>query len=211
MKTTFFLKSILIVLVVTQFSGCGEEDEAKKLGFLSVSEMNDIHSKGWHTKSQYDSDIAAIEKAKIQSELEMKARIQEHEDQAKALGFSNGQEMEEAHTKNINNAEDWKIFMRNREEKEEKEYIKENCTKVTAWRTDAAELVGKALKVSANSVYLIRTELGTFDRCLAVVDTPKGPERCVVMRIFQDKDTKAYAIDLGDIFAVQAVCGAFAF
>lgn len=59
-------KSIFKILAVLAFSitlyGCGEDDEAKKLGFSSVTEMNSVHALGWHTKIQYDSDQPRIKK-----------------------------------------------------------------------------------------------------------------------------------------------------
>ena len=39
-------------------TACGDavEDEAKRLGFSSESEMEEAHSKGWHTNAQYVAD-----------------------------------------------------------------------------------------------------------------------------------------------------------
>lgn len=54
MKT--LIKFVIYTTLITTLFGCGEEDEAKKLGFSSVVEMNDIHAKGWHTKAKYDAD-----------------------------------------------------------------------------------------------------------------------------------------------------------
>ena len=78
------------------------------------------------------------------------------------------------------------------------------------WATDSPELIAAALKTSISSVRLIRFQMGQW-RCLATVDTPKGPEKCVVMQILQDKKSGEYFADMGGPFAVQAVCGGMAF
>ena len=98
-------------------------------------------------------------------------------------------------------------------EKAEKEKMKQDCLKITAWGSDSRELIATALKVPMSSISLIRTQLGALDHCLAVIDTAKGPEKCRVMRIFQDRNTKEYAASFSDgiIPAYQAVCGPWAF
>ena len=98
-------------------------------------------------------------------------------------------------------------------EKAEKEKMKQDCLKITAWSSDSRELIATALKVPMSSISLIRTQLGALDHCLAVIDTAKGLEKCRVMRIFQDRNTKEYAASFSDgiIPAYQAVCGPWAF
>ena len=97
-------------------------------------------------------------------------------------------------------------------EKAEKEKMKQDCLKITAWRSDSRELIATALKVPMSSISLVRTQLGEFDRCLAVIDTSKGPNKCLVMSIFQDKSSKEFAASFASPFgAVQAVCGGLAF
>lgn len=54
------IKLMAVSLSILGLFGCSAEREAEKLGFANVSEMNVIHKQGWHTKSQYDADIAAI-------------------------------------------------------------------------------------------------------------------------------------------------------
>ena len=49
--------------IVLSFSllvfGCGGgEEEAKKLGFSNLAEMETIHAQGWHTKERYNEDSA---------------------------------------------------------------------------------------------------------------------------------------------------------
>jgi hypothetical protein len=51
-----YKKLCIAVLMATLF-GCGSEaDEAKKLGFASVDEMKEAHTKGWHTQQKYYAD-----------------------------------------------------------------------------------------------------------------------------------------------------------
>jgi hypothetical protein len=51
--------AVLAMVLMFAISGCdNKSSEAKKLGFSSVQEMEEIHSKGWHTKSQYEEDSA---------------------------------------------------------------------------------------------------------------------------------------------------------
>lgn len=95
-------------------------------------------------------------------------------------------------------------------EKAQEIKIRNQCEKMTSWASDSRELIGVALKVSASSVNLLRFQMGQYS-CLAVVDTPKGPEKCKVRNILQDKKTGEYFADLGGAFAIQAVCGGWAF
>jgi hypothetical protein len=53
------IRAILVSgAALVTLSGCGnaKEDEAERLGFSSVYEMERVHSKGWHTNAQYTSD-----------------------------------------------------------------------------------------------------------------------------------------------------------
>jgi hypothetical protein len=99
---------------------------------------------------------------------------------------------------------------RRAEEKVKDAMIRQQCTKLKSWASDSNELIAKALKTSASSISRIRFEMGKFN-CLAVVDTPKGPERCTVMDILQDKKSGEYFADMGGPYGVQAVCGGLAF
>lgn len=94
---------------------------------------------------------------------------------------------------------------------EKSERIKQNCSQLVNWSADSRELIARALNVSMSSVSFVRGELGTSGRCLVVVDTPKGPTKCQVEDLWQDKDSKQYIALLGGPLAVQAVCGGLAF
>ena len=94
---------------------------------------------------------------------------------------------------------------------EKSERIKENCAKLVNWSADSRELIARALNVSMASVSFVRGELGTSGRCLVVVDTPKGPTKCQVDDLWQDKESKEYIALLGGPLAVQAVCGGLAY
>jgi hypothetical protein len=96
------------------------------------------------------------------------------------------------------------------QENAKKELLRQQCTKMKSWASDSNELIAKALKTSVSSISRIRFEMGSLG-CLAVVDTPKGPERCRVMDILQDKKTGEYFADMGLPNGVQAVCGGLAF
>jgi len=56
----------LIAVLMTFFIACSafantadiERLEAQRLGFTSVQEMKEIHSKGWHTKERYEEDLS---------------------------------------------------------------------------------------------------------------------------------------------------------
>lgn len=59
MKKTKLGYMIVSLLALSLISGCsGESQEAKNLGFNSVDEMKEIHLKGWHSKNQYNEDLA---------------------------------------------------------------------------------------------------------------------------------------------------------
>ena len=60
------MKLIAVSAVIFGLLGCGAEQEAKKLGFSTVEEMNAIQAKGWHTKSQYDTDTALLNKIALE-------------------------------------------------------------------------------------------------------------------------------------------------
>ena len=94
-------------------------------------------------------------------------------------------------------------------EKEKQERSRLQCERMKNWAGDSRELIGTALRVSASSISLIRFRLGQTN-CLAIVDTPKGPEKCAVLNVLQDKKSGEYYADMGGM-GTQAVCGAWAF
>lgn len=96
------------------------------------------------------------------------------------------------------------------EERAKKELITRQCENMKKWGADSRELIGRALKVSASSITLLRFSMGQMS-CLAIVDTPKGPEKCKVENIIQDKKSGEYFADLGGVTGIQATCGGWAF
>ncbi len=81
------IRKTIFVLVASAFAlnGCGngEADEAKKLGFSSVEEMKEAHSKGWHTQQQYYKDNPDVAlKATERKASAMKAKATEKKDLA---------------------------------------------------------------------------------------------------------------------------------
>ncbi len=51
---------LLLLLAAFLFKGQSKEErEAERLGFDDISEMQEIHKKGWHTKAQYLADESA--------------------------------------------------------------------------------------------------------------------------------------------------------
>jgi putative hemolysin len=77
-----FKPLLLTAALPLALTACGnaKEDEAKRLGFSSYSELEDIHSKGWHTRAQYLADET---------------------ERAKRLGFINMDELHDAETAGI--------------------------------------------------------------------------------------------------------------
>lgn len=77
-----FKHILLITAAPLLLTACGnaKDDEAKRLGFSSVSEMEEIQSKGWHTNAQYRADETA---------------------RAKRLGFVDMDELHEAEAAGI--------------------------------------------------------------------------------------------------------------
>jgi hypothetical protein len=71
MYIKFYIKSLAVSFVTLALLGCGDEDEAKKLGFSNTSEMKEIQAKGWHTMQRYDEDRAKA--SGFASVAEMKA------------------------------------------------------------------------------------------------------------------------------------------
>lgn len=96
------------------------------------------------------------------------------------------------------------------EEKAKEALLRQQCEKMKNWASDSRELIAKAFKTSVSSISLIRFEMGRYS-CLAIVDTPKGPEKCSVRGILQDKKSGEYYADMGGPFAIQAVCGGLAY
>jgi hypothetical protein len=97
--------------------------------------------------------------------------------------------------------------------REEDERTAKVCTQMKSWASDSRELIARGFSVPMASVSLIRFEFSsTTNRCLAVVDTAKGPTKCTVGAILQDKKTGEYFASMSLIpFAIQAVCGSWAF
>jgi hypothetical protein len=95
------------------------------------------------------------------------------------------------------------------EARQKEKLLRDQCENMKSWASDSRELVANALKVSIQSVSLIRFQMG--NSCIAIVDTPKGPQKCLVRDILQNKKTGEYFADLGGPLAIQAVCGGMAF
>jgi hypothetical protein len=71
----FNINFTVLCIFLLALSGCDNKStEATKLGFSSVQEMEEIHSKGWHTKAQYDNDAA--KKLGFNSAAEMKVALE---------------------------------------------------------------------------------------------------------------------------------------
>lgn len=60
------------------------------------------------------------------------------------------------------------------------------CTKATGLSQSFVEFVAEKIKVSVNSVRLIRASQDTYGSCAITVDTFKGPQRCVGASIYTD-------------------------
>ena len=75
MMTILKKKFTFLCIFLLVISGCDNKStEATKLGFSSVQEMEEIHSKGWHTKAQYEDDAA--KKLGFNSAAEMKIALE---------------------------------------------------------------------------------------------------------------------------------------
>lgn len=83
------------------------------------------------------------------------------------------------------------------------------CEKMNNWASDSRELVGKSLEVSLSSIALLRFQKGQI-YCIAIVDTPKGPVKCAVQKIRQDKKSGEFYADLGNVLG-DAICGDWAY
>lgn len=79
MRSKSILNSIAAFALTLALLGCAEDNEAKKLGFASVAEMQEIQAKGWHTMQRYDEDrakangFASVAEMKTAEEAQRKA------------------------------------------------------------------------------------------------------------------------------------------
>jgi flagellar biosynthesis GTPase FlhF len=77
-------KTIAMTIFAVLLFGCGREaDEAKKLGFASVDEMKEAHTKGWHTKEKFEEDADAKRKGYASGTEMKKAIAKKKEDEEK--------------------------------------------------------------------------------------------------------------------------------
>lgn len=106
-------------------------------------------------------------------------------------------------------AEKLKSDKKNAEEKAKKEKIRQQCEKMNAWASDSREIISGSLNISMNSISLVRFEM--WKNCLAIIDTPKGPNKCQVMDIIEDKKTGTYFADMGMRPYRAPICGGLAF
>jgi len=108
-----------IVLSVSAFFmfGKADSDEAKKLGFASVSEMKDIHAKGWHTMQRYDEDRAKAGGYASVAEMKEAEEAIIKQEEAKALALK---EAEDAKQKEIKEAEKAEKALALKDEKDAK-------------------------------------------------------------------------------------------
>jgi flagellar biosynthesis GTPase FlhF len=166
----------------------------------------------------WESDKGKAER--ISKEQELKRKAEEEENRRQWLLTAEGKkylaeeaakakkaEEERAKQEAIKKAESDKLQA---EEKAKKAKMRQQCERMKSWASDSKELISRALKISMSSISLVRFEMGQYS-CLAIVDTPKGPEKCSVRDILQDKKTGEYFADMGGPLAVQAVCGGWAF
>lgn len=86
-----------LLLLFAAFVSRGEskaEKEAKRLGFSGTSEMEKVHSLGWHTKTQYIADETA---------------------RAKRLGFKDIDELHEADSAGAANKQEYTNYLREKD------------------------------------------------------------------------------------------------
>jgi len=96
--------SMITIFTASLLLGCGEKDEAKKLGFTNAVEMKDIQSRGWHTKERYEEDRAkAAELIRIE-EMKKAEEAKQKEEEAKAIAAKQAEEQAqtESDSKNKN-------------------------------------------------------------------------------------------------------------
>lgn len=67
------MKIFVVLIFLLALLRCGDDDEAKQLGFPDIGKMKEIQAVGWHTMKQYDED--RLKGMGFSSEAEFRARL----------------------------------------------------------------------------------------------------------------------------------------
>lgn len=176
-----------------------------KQAVIALLNNEEVKIGAWETKQAEEKRLAQLEQEKkALAAAEVQRLWRESPEGKKYLAEEESKRKKAEDEKRIENER------RRNEEESKTAKVRQQCEKMKSWASDSRELIASALKTSVSSVSLIRFQMGQW-RCLAVVDTPRGPEKCVVMNILQDKKSGEYFADMGGPFAVQAACGGLAF
>lgn len=190
----------LALLAISSFAlaSCGNaaEEEAKRLGFSSVSEMEDVHSKGWHTNAQYLADET---------------------ERAKRLGFVNVDELHDAESDGIMDP----IAYRKHKAQEEAQSVADeadktpaaqgtsssapspssansskprqvaasasSCMKLASSTQQFADEIGVSIGVNPSRIEIVGGEYsGSGEICTVTIQSPVGTMKCNSGPIYTD-------------------------
>lgn len=188
-----------------------KEDEAERLGFSSALEMEQIHSKGWHTNAQYVADET---------------------ERSKRLGFANMDELHDAESEGILDPVRYRNHKAAEEARAEKEareaevgdanapepeapvvageskdqlagndnpkQVKASqsvCMKLSGSTQRFVDEIGTSIGVNPNNIEVVGGEYpGAGDICLVTISTPLGTMKCNGGAVMTDDGGRSYYV-----------------
>lgn len=185
--------------------------EAQRLGFTSVQEMKEIHSKGWHTKERYEEDLA--KQQGYSSASEMRAAIgakEREEDEAKQKGFSSVEEMKAAIAEK-EKEEHLKRIADRLPEKTPFNYYRDSSCKENCLSEPEAEIICKQSKGFTNRAFQVLGVLadskskalltgGTLRESAVIWNDEKCIARLSFVGLYQGTSSEATFIGLAKTF-----------
>lgn len=178
-----------------------KEDEAKRLGFSSFSEMESVQAKGWHTNAQYVADET---------------------ERAKRFGFASVDELHDAEAEGIMNPAAYRKHKAQEEAREAREAREaegsagdeaaaapaqaapaapssasrapkqvaassSSCMKLASSTQQFADEVGTSIGVNPSRIEIVGGEYAGYgDICSVTIQTPLGAMKCNSGPIYTD-------------------------
>ncbi|WP_143541653.1 hypothetical protein [Rhodoferax fermentans] len=185
MPFTWLNKTLAVITALVLLGCSGEADEAQKLGFSSVPEMKEVQAKGWHTQQKYYEDNPQIAKDAEERRLTVEREAAESK-AAEARIIS-----EKLKTKNIIESKPTTppVEVESRSDEpiliDSLKDIEQVCSKISGMTQGLVSLSATNWQTSMRNIGFI----GAYNRkdggCRISVDTPNGPQDCIVGRVVE--------------------------
>jgi hypothetical protein len=167
-----------------------EEDKAKQAANIAAQKDAEEKERLFKLTPEYKKQQAALEAKRIaeeketlkqKAELERRRIAEELELKKQQAELERKKAAEEREASAKAEREKMAALKARKEREEQEEKNRANCSKATGLSKGLAEYIANRMRVSVNSISLIRASSSNSAvmGCMITVDTPKGPQSCM--------------------------------